>query len=52
MVIAYTLIETAKLNQVDPRAWLAWVIVRITDRKITRIHELLPWELKDLASNV
>ena len=41
--IAYTLIETAKLNGVDPQAWLTHVLGRIADHKITRIDELLPW---------
>jgi transposase len=41
--IAYTLIETAKLNGVDPQAWLTDVLGRIADHKITRIDELLPW---------
>jgi transposase len=41
--IAYTLIETAKLNGVDPQAWLTNVLSRIADHKITRIDELLPW---------
>jgi transposase len=41
--IAYTLIETAKLNGVDPQAWLADVLDRIADHKINRIDELLPW---------
>ena len=41
--IAYTLIETAKLNNVDPQAWLTWVLDQIADHKITRIDELLPW---------
>ena len=41
--IAYTLIETAKLNGVDPQAWLTDVMGRIADHKITRIDELLPW---------
>jgi len=43
MAIAFTLIETAKLNQIDPQAWLTWVLERIADHKITRIEELLPW---------
>ena len=42
--IAYTLIETAKLNGVDPQAWLTDVLGRIADHKITRIDELLPWK--------
>jgi hypothetical protein len=41
--IAYTLIETAKLNGVDPQAWLTEVLSRIADHKINRIEELLPW---------
>jgi len=41
--IAYTLIETAKLNKVDPQAWLTWVLAQIADHKITRLDELLPW---------
>jgi len=40
---AYTLIETAKLNKVDPQAWLATVLGRIAEHKINRIDELLPW---------
>ena len=41
--IAYTLIETAKLNGVDPQAWLTDVLGRIADHKITKLDELLPW---------
>jgi len=41
--IAYTLIETAKLNGVDPQAWLTDVLSRIANHKINRIDELLPW---------
>ena len=43
MAIAYTLIETAKLNNVDPQAWLTWVLAQIADHKITRLDELTPW---------
>ena len=43
MAIAFTLIETAKLNNVDPQAWLTWVLSQIADHKITRLDELLPW---------
>jgi transposase len=43
MAIAFTLIETAKLNNVDPQAWLTWVLGQIADHKITRLDELLPW---------
>jgi len=41
--IIYTLIETARLNDLDPEAWLADVIGRIADHPIKRVDELLPW---------
>jgi transposase len=41
--IAYTLVETAKLNGVNPQAWLTDVLGRIADHKITKLDELLPW---------
>jgi transposase len=41
--IAYTLIETVKLNGIDPQAWLTDVLARIADHKINKIDELLPW---------
>jgi transposase len=39
----YSLIVTAKLNDVDPRAWLAEVLRRIADHPASRLSELLPW---------
>ena len=48
--IAYTLIETAKLNNVDPQAWLTWVLAQIADHKITRLNELLPWRYAAIAA--
>jgi transposase len=39
----YTLIATAKLNNLDPQAWLADVLRRIANHPATRLHELLPW---------
>jgi hypothetical protein len=39
----YTLIATAKLNDVAPDAWLADVLRRINDLPVSRLHELLPW---------
>ena len=39
----YTLIATAKLNNVDPQAWLADVLRRIADHPARRLNELLPW---------
>jgi hypothetical protein len=39
----YSLTVTAKLNDVDARAWLADVLARIADHPASRVHELLPW---------
>jgi hypothetical protein len=39
----FTLIETAKLNDVDPQAWLADVLRRINDHPARQLHQLLPW---------
>lgn len=40
---AMTIIETAKLNSLDPQAYLADILTRIHDHKINRLDELLPW---------
>jgi transposase len=47
-----TLIMTAKLNDIDPLAWLADVLGRIAGIPQRRLHELLPWEWKCAASNL
>jgi hypothetical protein len=47
----YTLVESAKLNGLDPEAYLREVLGRIADHSIKRIAELLPWNI-DLASAV
>jgi transposase len=39
----YTLIATAKLNHIDPQAWLADVLARLPDHPAKRIHQLMPW---------
>ena len=41
--VLYTLIATAKLNDVDPQAWLADVLARTLDYPAKRICDLLPW---------
>src|SRR5712692_8775149 len=46
--IMLTLIQTAKLNNVDPQAWLADVLARIADHKITDLAALLPWNWNSL----
>jgi len=42
----YTLIQSAKINDVDPHAWLADVLARLQDHPAKRIDELLPWNWK------
>ncbi len=42
----YTLIQTCKLNDVDPQAWLAYVLAKLPDHPANRIDELLPWNWK------
>ena len=41
--VMYTLIHTARLNDVDPQAWLADVLARINDHAIADLAALLPW---------
>jgi len=41
----YSLVETAKLNGLDPQAYLREVLTRIADHPINRIDELLPWNI-------
>lgn|GEM_PF-3205894 len=43
----YSLIATARMNDVDPQAWLADVLARINDLPSNRIDELLPWNWSD-----
>ena len=48
--IAYTLIKTAKLNGVDPQAWLTDVLGRISEHKITKLDELMPWRYAEASA--
>ncbi|MBE7418433.1 MAG: transposase domain-containing protein [Ideonella sp.] len=41
----YSLVETAKLNGLDPEAYLREVLTRIAEHRIDRIDELLPWNI-------
>jgi hypothetical protein len=44
--VMYTLIQTARLNNIDPQAWLADVLARIADHRIHSLDQLLPWNWK------
>jgi hypothetical protein len=44
--VMYSLIVTAKMNDVDPQAWLADVLARIADHPASKLDELLPWNWK------
>jgi hypothetical protein len=41
--VLYTMIQSARLNDIDPQAWLADVLARIADYPTQLLHELLPW---------
>jgi len=45
-VAVYTLIETCKMNDVDPQAWLADVLARLPDHAANKVANLLPWNWK------
>jgi len=47
----YTIIQTCRLNGLDPEAYLRDVIARIADHPINRINELLPWNWTPPASD-
>jgi transposase len=47
-----SLIVTAKMNDVDPQAWLADVLARIAEHPAQRLDELLPWNWRSAIRNV
>ena len=50
--VIYTLIQTAKLNDVDPQAWLADVLARIAEHPATKLDKLLPWNWAPRAAAI
>ena len=47
----YSLVETARLNGVDPEAWLTDTISRIADHPARPVAELLPWNYRPARRN-
>ena len=45
--IIYSLVESCKLNHIDPQSYLQYVLERIADHPINRIDELLPWNVAE-----
>jgi transposase len=50
--VMYSLIVSAKMNDVDPQAWLADVLARIAEHPAQKLDELLPWNWQQLKEPV
>ena len=48
----YSLIVTAKMNNIDPQAWLADVLARIAEHPAQQLDKLLPWNWKAQAARL
>ena len=48
--ITCTLIETAKMNKVNPDDLFAWVLERIQDHTANRINDLMPWAYQNMIN--
>ncbi|HYZ20601.1 MAG TPA: IS66 family transposase [Rhodopila sp.] len=49
---AYSLIETAKLNGLNPEDYLRQVLIRIADHPVKRIDDLLPWNIRGIRARL
>ena len=47
----YSLIVTAKMNGIDPQAWLTDVLARIAEHPVQRLDELLPWNWRSKSAS-
>ena len=50
--VMYSLIVTAKMNDIDPQAWLADVLARIAEHPVHKLDDLLPWNWKRQADKI
>jgi transposase len=48
----YSVVVTAKMNDVDPQAWLADVLARIAEHPVHKLDELLPWNWRPAAASI
>jgi transposase len=48
----YSVIVTAKMNDIDPQAWLADVLTRIAELPVHRLDELLPWNWRPAGADL
>jgi transposase len=49
--VMYSLIVTAKMNDIDPQAWLAHVLANIAEHPMHKLDDLLPWNWKAAHAN-